>query len=104
MQGTSRHFTNPLLAMSLLALGACAAPPAPAPAEAPATGSCDASKAQFALGHEPGLAMQDQARERSGARIVRALRPGQPVTMEYNAERLNLHLDASGRIGRVTCG
>ena len=94
-----------LLASMLLALGACAAPPEPAaPAAPPALGSCDASKAQFAVGHEAGLAIQDQARERSGARVVRTLRPGQPVTMEYSADRLNLALDAGGRVVRVTCG
>ena len=93
----------PLLA-ALLALGACAAPPAPQEPEAPAAVGCDASKAQFAVGQEPGLAVQDQARTRSGARIVRTLRPGQAVTMEYNAARLNLNLDTGGRIVRVSCG
>ena len=96
----------PLVAAMLLALGACAAPPAPPPAapEPSAAGGCDASKAQFAVGHEPGLAMQDQARTRSGAQIVRTLRLGQAITMEYNAARLNLNLDASGKIVRVACG
>ena len=92
-----------LLLPLLLALGACAAAPAAqAPPDPP--GSCDASKAQFSVGHDPGLAMQDQARERSGARIVRTIRPGQLITMEYSDARLNLELDASGKIARVRCG
>ena len=87
----------------LLALGACAAaPPAQAPAAPP--GSCDASRAQFAVGHEAGLAIQDQARERSGARSLRTLRPGQAITMEFSGDRLNLELDASGKVLRVRCG
>ena len=87
----------------LLALGACAAAPA---AQAPAAppGSCDASKAQFAVGHEAGLAIQDRARERSGARSLRTLRPGQVITMEYSGDRLNLELDASAKVLRVSCG
>ena len=93
-----------LLAALLLALTACAAPPPPEPAAPALPGGCDASKAQFAVGHPPGLAIQDQARERSGARMVRTLRPGQLVTMEYNAERLNLELDAGGTVVRVRCG
>ena len=94
-----------LLAATLLALGACAATPAPeTPAATAPPGSCAASKAQFAVGREPGLAVQDQARERSGARTVRTLRPGQIVTMEYSGDRLNLELDASGKITRVRCG
>ena len=93
-----------LLAM-LLVLTGCAARPAPETPAAPALpGGCDASKAQFAVGHPPGLAIQDQARERSGARMIRALRPGQLVTMEYSAERLTLELDASGTVVRVRCG
>jgi hypothetical protein len=94
----------PLLAATLLALSACAASPPPAPPEPVAGGACDASRAQFAVGQQPGVAVLDQARERAGARLVRTLRPGQPVTMEYNAERLNLNLDASGKVVRVTCG
>jgi hypothetical protein len=96
---------SPLLAATLLALGACAAPPAPeTPAAVAPPGRCDASKAQFAVGHAPGLAILDQARERSGARTLRTLRPGQVITMEYSGDRLNLELDASGKVARVRCG
>ena len=92
------------LLATLVVLAGCAAKPAPE-TQAPALpGGCDASKAQFAVGHPPGLAIQDQARERSGARMIRALRPGQLVTMEYSAERLTLELDASGTVVRVRCG
>jgi hypothetical protein len=96
---------SPLLAAMLLALGACAAPRAPEPpAASAAPGRCEASRAQFAVGHEPGLALQDQARERSGARIVRTLQPGQVITMEYSGDRLNLELDSGGKVARVRCG
>jgi hypothetical protein len=96
---------TPALAAMLLALGACAAAPAPeTPAASAPPGSCDASKAQFAVGREPGLAIQDQARERSGARLLRTVRPGQIITMEYSGDRLTLELDASGKVTRVRCG
>ena len=36
-----------------------------------------------------------------GARIIR---PGDAVTMDFNAERMNIDLDAEGRIVRVHCG
>ena len=42
--------------------------------------------------------------EFSGTDRVRTLRPGQAVTMEYLAGRLNLYLDASGNIERIACG
>jgi hypothetical protein len=35
---------------------------------------------------------------------VRVIGPNQPVTMDFNAERLNVFTDSSGRIERVTCG
>ena len=35
---------------------------------------------------------------------IRVVRPGQPVTEEYSAERANFMLDARGRITSVTCG
>ncbi|HST35160.1 MAG TPA: I78 family peptidase inhibitor, partial [Allosphingosinicella sp.] len=41
---------------------------------------------------------------RSGARRVRWIRPGDAVTMDYSAERLNVHLDEQGRILRFACG
>ena len=105
MQRHTRLTASPLLTTMLLALGGCAAPTAPdTPAASAPAGRCDAAKAQFAVGYEPGLALQDQARERAGARIVRTLRPGQVVTLEFSGERLNLELDASGRVARVRCG
>jgi hypothetical protein len=35
---------------------------------------------------------------------VRVIAPDQPVTMDYNAARLNVFTNAAGRIERVTCG
>ncbi len=89
----------------LLVLAGCATAPAPAPAPAgPGGGACNAAAAQFVVGRNADAAMQEAARLRSGARIVRTLRPGQVVTMESSGERLNLELDAGGRVVRVRCG
>lgn len=35
---------------------------------------------------------------------VRIIQPDQPVTMDYYAERLNIWIDQTGRIERITCG
>jgi hypothetical protein len=35
---------------------------------------------------------------------TRVIEPGQPVTADYSAERLNIDLDRQGRITRVWCG
>ena len=91
-----------------LLLAACAAPKEfaqapPPPSTIPAAG-CNAEAAQFAVGQAYGEAIADQVKMRSGASAVRALRPGQAVTMEFIADRVNLDLDAAGKITRVRCG
>lgn len=36
--------------------------------------------------------------------VVRVIRPGEAVTMDFAAQRLNLEVDESGLIARVHCG
>lgn len=77
---------------------------APATPAAPAAGVCNAAGAQFALGQSLTAQVQTEAQTRSGAKIVRVLRPGQMVTMEFNEQRLNLEVDGTGRVIQVRCG
>lgn len=76
-------------------------PPASAPAPVAA---CNAQPAQFAVGQNSTASIMESARVRSGAQMARILRPGQMVTKEFNAQRLNLQVDANGRILAVSCG
>ena len=98
-----------LAGLSLAALLGCATPhtpsagPGPAPG-GPSSGICNAQGAQFAIGKAPGASVVEQARQRSGAYMARVLRPNQAVTMEFNAQRLNLDVDAAGVITRARCG
>jgi hypothetical protein len=48
--------------------------------------------------------LAQEARVRAGAQRVRMVRPGQMVTMEYDAGRLTLDIDAAGRVSGVRCG
>ncbi|MDO9402746.1 MAG: I78 family peptidase inhibitor [Polaromonas sp.] len=98
------------LALPVL-LAACAAPSSGNPSTAiPGTagpaagGTCNAAPAQAVLGRVATAAVVEDARQRSGARMARVLRPNQVVTMEFSAERLNLSVDAASKITRVTCG
>jgi len=92
-----------------VALVACAQSPGPvaAPpvsAEDPAVAAqCDASKVLEVIGQLPTPELQERARTAAGARVVRVLRHDQVVTMEFRAGRLNLALDASGRIASANC-
>lgn len=91
------------LALVLLA-GCMAAPEGGAPVVVPADpalseGRCGAAALQDLVG-------QDQA-VLSGMRFAQVLRvfeEGQPVTLDYNPERLNIQHSKRGKIQSVTCG
>ena len=111
-----RSTHHPLLAtcagLALALLAGCAGTSARTPAAAdtpsvgpgPKGGTCNAAPAQGAKGKQPTAGTVEQARVASGAAMARVLRDNQPVTMEFNAERLNLVTDASGKITTVRCG
>lgn len=73
--------------------------PAPAPKQI-----CNAQPAQSLVGRTNTSQNLEQARQRSGAAMARVLHPGQVTTREFNAERVNLEVDATGRILAVRCG
>lgn len=120
---------RPLLPASLLAvivlLGACtpqqdSAPPPPMPSasstetappadatvaaddEAPRT--CNADPVQALIGQEASEAVVAQATADSGSASVRVLKPGQPATMDFRQDRLNILTDDAGVIERLSCG
>ncbi|RZA35666.1 MAG: Elastase inhibitor AFLEI Flags: Precursor [Lysobacteraceae bacterium] len=77
----------------------------PAPPVPPATATaCDDSQAQWAIGKKVTDADVEQARKDSGAESARTLKPNQAVTMEFNANRLNLDLDDAGVVTAIRCG
>jgi hypothetical protein len=94
-----------------LAISACAQAPTPEtaavpprPATDPASPShCDAGKASAAIGQLPLAEVVEAARQAAGAEVVRTLRQGQPITKEFRVGRLNLVLDAEGRIASANC-
>ena len=46
----------------------------------------------------------ERVRVDTHSRIARVLRPGQMVTMEFSAERVNIRVNERGAIIGVTCG
>ncbi len=78
--------------------GATTAPP---PVSA---SSCDDVQAQWLVGKAATEADVEQARKDAKAGVVRQLKPGQAVTMEFSAERLNVELDDKGVVTAVRCG
>lgn len=87
--------------------------PAPAPAPsaavpAPVGGSataCDAAPAQGFVGKRADEATLAAARDAASATgDLRVIKPGQPVTMDFRHDRLNVEVDDHGVIVRIHCG
>jgi Peptidase inhibitor I78 family len=107
-----RTAASTALALATLALTAgCTTPlgsgstsPVPDNATPPMGGVCNAQPAQGFVGQMSTAKVVEAARVRSGANMARVLRPGQMITKEYDTQRLNLQIDATGRITSVSCG
>jgi hypothetical protein len=89
---------KPLIALAALGAIACATAPEPG------SGSCNADRLGNLVGRERTSELGAEALRRSGARQLRWIRPGDAVTMDYREDRLNIHLDAQGRVERFQCG
>ena len=93
----------------LLALTAACTTAAPAEEEVPVHGEtpghrCDEAKARHLVGRPADSALAAEAQRLTGAAAVRWLRPGDIVTMEYRADRLNIELDERHRVKALRCG
>jgi len=91
-----------VLALSL-ALAACV--PAQPPGDtASAEDACGATRVAGFVGRTRSDALVEEVARVSGARRVRWIGPGDVVTMDYSAERLNVRLDGQDRITGFNCG
>ena len=95
-----------LAGATLMTLGCAAVPPPGADGAAPVQGAgiCDASKAQALVGRQRGAPLGSEALRLTRARDLRWIRPGDVVTMDFREDRLNIHVDAQGRVTQLRCG
>ena len=68
------------------------------------SGACSAESLDNLVGREATSELGADALRQSGARQLRWIRPGDAVTMDYRPDRLNVRLDASGRVEAFNCG
>ena len=97
----SRFVEPVLLTLCLVLVGCAPMPPEPSP---PYTGQCDASKATWAIGKAATADVVERIRVETVSQVARVIRPGQAVTMDYSAARVNVNVNDRGAITRLTCG
>lgn len=98
--------TATALAASLsVSVAACAPmPPRTGGPLPPMAMTCAAEPAAWAIGKDATADVVERIRVDTRSRIARVLRPGQMVTMEFSAERVNVRVNERNAIIGVTCG
>lgn len=76
----------------------------PEPAPPVLAGACKSEGLDSLVGKTRSPETEAEAGRLSGAKTFRWISPGMAVTMDYRTDRLNLDLDARGRITRAHCG
>jgi hypothetical protein len=93
-----------------LALSACSTTPAnnaAAPAGAAVEGAemkCNAEKLGSFVGREGTAEVGAEIQRASGAKVLRWVRPGMAVTMDFREDRVTVYLNDSNKIERASCG
>jgi hypothetical protein len=106
-----------LFGLSLTLLAACSSNPEKPQDKAPDSSKamlseptadfdsrCDADPVHDLIGEQLDDEMAVEARDKADARFLRITRPNQPVTMDYNSQRLNIDIDNAGVVLQVSCG
>lgn len=86
-----------------VSLSACAPMP-PVEPSPPYTGQCDAELARWAIGQAATSDVVERIRIDTHSQVARVIRPGQAVTMDFSAARVNVHVNERNAITGVTCG
>ncbi|HBP0145763.1 hypothetical protein KUC74_00320 [Pseudomonas aeruginosa] len=100
LAGCSSNGDSPSTEGASVATGSASAPAATPAAD----GRCDANAVQAYVGKQASAAIVEEARRAAGAEVARALRPHDAVTMDYNPRRLNIDVDDTLLIKRLSCG
>ena len=104
---TAARFLFPgILAIGLAACTPSSSEPqAPAnpPEPPPADDKCNASRVADIVGQPYDDALLARAKAAVGHETIRPIHPGQPVTMDFREERLNIEIGEDGKVIRVFC-
>jgi hypothetical protein len=67
-------------------------------------GRCNSDAVQDLVGKALSPALAEEGRQRAGAQVVRVVRPQDPMTMDFNSQRLTITTSASLVVQTATCG
>lgn len=101
-----RSIFSTLFAAALLS-GCGSTPSQPADAQASVAERptrCSSDAVSALIGKPASAALLEQARERAGAEMARQIGPDDIVTLDYQSQRLNLHVDQAGMVRSASCG
>ncbi|ALZ86642.1 MULTISPECIES: I78 family peptidase inhibitor [Pseudomonas] len=68
------------------------------------SGRCNSDAVQDLVGKALSPALAEEGRQRAGAQVVRVVRPQDPMTMDFNSQRLTITTSASLVVQTATCG
>ncbi len=88
----------PILSLALVACQPKAVPVAGMPSQ-----GCNAAAVRAFVGQAFTPALSAKAEKRAGAASVRVVRPGDMMTMDFRADRLNIELDDRGQVQGFSC-
>ncbi|WP_397378080.1 I78 family peptidase inhibitor [Pseudomonas sp.] len=99
-----RHLLASLSVLTLLTLLAgCSSQPT-AEQAAEISGACNVDTIRGVLGQTANAKRIEQVQQQANANTLRVLAPGDVATMDYNPQRLNIDIDESEVIIRLSCG
>lgn len=98
----------PCIIVTLAALGGCATGASSGSSSGSDSGNgdprpCTSEMAESAIGQKVSPALVEEYRRKANAKLARALRPNDVITMEYNPQRLNLRVDEQDIVISVNC-
>jgi hypothetical protein len=90
--------------LPLLLFASCSTTAQPVPPSSPDGALCTADQLVRFKGMPATPELGGEIQRASGARVFRWLPKGTVVTMEYNADRVNVVLDEANRVESARCG
>lgn len=100
-----RRFAVAVIPLLAVSLSACAGKPMRTGGPLPPTRmACQADAGRASIGQPATPERLERIRQQTNSRVVRVIKPGMMITMEFSGDRVNVRVDGQNVILGVTCG